>query len=161
MKVRVSKLNPGLRLTRALLRLLDGLTGWLPSVRKEAEHFKTGRRGEEAAYFYLRQHGYTIVARNWRGSGRRGELDLVGWEGKTLCFIEVKTRTGRSIVPAELAVDSEKQKELIGMSHLFRKRIPAGTPCRFDVVSVYLADPIEIELHKGAFEASRTGRARL
>lgn len=137
-------------LVRPILRLLDLFTSW--AIRHEAEHFKTGRRGEEAAYFYLRSHGYTIVARNWRTSGRRGELDLVGWEGETLCFIEVKTRTDRSIVPAELAVDSGKQKELIGMSYLFRKRIPAGTPCRFDIVSVYLSNPIEIELHKNAFE---------
>jgi putative endonuclease len=139
-------------LVRPVLRILDLLTSWLPSIRNEAEHFKTGRRGEEAAYFYLRRHGYTIVARNWRSSGRRGELDLVGWERDTLCFIEVKTRTDRSIVPAELAVDSEKRKELIGMSHLFRKRIPAGISCRFDIVSVYLSRPIEIELHKNAFE---------
>lgn len=144
---------------RFLLRTLDRLTGWLPSVRKEADHFKVARRGEEAAYFYLRQRGYTIVARNWRGSGRRGELDLVGWEGSTLCFIEVKTRTDRSIVPAQMAVDSSKRNELIGMSYLFRKRVPAGTPCRFDVVSVYLTEPIEIELRKGAFEPGtlRTG----
>lgn len=140
-------------LVRPVLRLLDVLTSWLPSVRKEAEHFKTGRRGEEAVYFYLRRHGYTVVARNWRAAGRRGELDLVGWEGNTLCFIEVKTRSERSMVPAELAVDSGKRKELIGMSYLYRKRLPSGTPCRFDVVSVYLSDPMEIELHRGAFES--------
>lgn len=140
-------------IVRPILRLLDLLTLWLPSIRYEPEHLKIGRRGEEAAYFYLRRHGYTIVARNWRSSGRRGELDLVGWESDILCFIEVKTRTDRSIVPAELAVDSEKRKELIGMSHLFRKRVPSGTSCRFDIVSVYLSDPIEIELHKNAFES--------
>jgi putative endonuclease len=145
-------------LVRPVLRLLDVLTSWFPSACKEAEHFKTGRRGEEAAYFYLRRCGYTIVARNWRAPGRRGELDLVGWDGETLCFIEVKTRSERSIVPAELAVDSGKRKELIGMSHLFRKRVPKGTPCRFDVVSVYLSDPIEIELHREAFESGRAGK---
>jgi putative endonuclease len=136
-----------------VLRILDVLTSWLPAVRGEAEHLKTGSRGEEAAYFYLRRHGYVIVARNWRAPGRRGELDLVGWEGDILCFIEVKTRTERSIVPAELAVDSGKRQELVGMSYLFRKHLPPGTPCRFDVVSVYLSDPMEIELHRGAFES--------
>jgi len=138
---------------RAILGLLDALTSRLPSAKREPEHFKTGRRGEEAAYFYLRRQGYTIIARNWRAAGRRGELDMVGWERDTLCFIEVKTRTDRSIVPAELSVDSGKRQELVGMSQLFRKKLPAGTPYRFDVVSVYLSQPIEIELHKGAFEA--------
>ena len=71
-------------IVRPILRLLDLLTLWLPSIRYEPEHLKIGRRGEEAAYFYLRRHGYTIVARNWRSSGRRGELDLVGWESDIL-----------------------------------------------------------------------------
>lgn len=159
MKLRRPKLSLGPNITRAILFGLDRLTGWLPSVRSEAEHFKVARRGEEAAYFYLRRQGYVIVAKNWRGSGRRGELDLVGWEGKTLCFVEVKTRTDRSIVPAEMAVDSSKRAELIGMSYLFRKKMPAGTPCRFDVVSVYLTDPITIELRKGAFDPERVRRS--
>ncbi len=142
-------------LLRPILRALDALTSWLPSVRNEPEHLKTGRRGEEAAYFYLRQRGYIIIARNWRSCGRRGELDLVGWDDGTLCIIEVKTRTERSLVPAQAAVDTGKQHELIGMSHLFRKHIPSGTPCRYDIVSVYLSDPVEIELQKGAFDPSR------
>jgi putative endonuclease len=80
---------------------------------------------------------------------------------ETLCFIEVKTRTARSIVPAEMAVDAEKQKELVGMSYLYRKHVPAGTPCRFDVVSVYLGDRVDIELRKGAFEPHRSGRSQI
>jgi putative endonuclease len=43
-------------------------------------HQRTGRRGEEDAYFYLRRRGYTIIARNYRSPHHRGELDLVGWE---------------------------------------------------------------------------------
>lgn len=147
-------------LVRPILRALDALTSWLPSVRNEPGHLTIGRRGEEAAYFFLRRRGYIIIARNWRCSGRRGELDLVGWDGDTLCIIEVKTRTERSLVPAQVAVDSRKQHELIGMSHLFRRHIPAGTPCRFDVVSVYLSNPAEIELQKGAFEARQFRRDR-
>src|SRR5512146_1040594 len=96
-------------LTKLALKTLDALTFWLPSVSSEPEHIKTGRRGEEAAYFYLRQIGYTIVARNWRGSGRRGEVDLVGWDAGTLCFIEVKTCGERGLIPAEAAVDTAKR----------------------------------------------------
>jgi putative endonuclease len=139
------------RLTKLALSALDVLTFWLPVVRNEPEHIKTGRRGEEAAYFYLRQIGYTIVARNWRGSGRRGELDMVGWDGGTLCFIEVKTRGERGLVPAEAAVDMAKRDELAGMAWLYRKKISSATPYRFDVVNVYLGTPMEIELLKDAF----------
>jgi len=139
------------RLTRAALKTLDALTSWLPRVRNEPEHIKTGRRGEDAAYFYLRQIGYTIVARNWRGSGRRGELDMVGWDGGTLCFIEVKTRGERGLVPAEAAVDMSKRDELAGMAWLYRKKISSTTPYRFDIVNVYLGPPMEIELLRDAF----------
>ena len=139
------------RFTQLALHTLDALTFWLPGIRSEPEHIKTGRRGEEAAYFYLQRVGYTIVARNWRGSGRRGEIDIVGWDGETLCFIEVKTRGERGLVPAEAAVDMAKRDELAGMARLYRKRIRSETPHRFDIVNVYLGPPMEIELMKGAF----------
>lgn len=138
-------------LIRTLLRLFDGATCWLPAVRKEPQHLKTGRRGEEHAYFYLRKHGYVIVAKNWRGGGK-GELDLIGWEGKTLCFIEVKTRTSRGEIPAEAAVGMKKRDELVATARLYGRRVAPGTPHRFDVVSVYLGKKIEIELLRGAFQ---------
>ena len=138
--------------TKAALRLLDVVTEWLPSVRKEPDHLKTGRRGEEEAYFYLRKHGYLIVARNWRGGGK-GELDLVGWEGKTLCFIEVKTRGSRGEIPAEAAVGMKKRDELVATARIYRRRVAPETPHRFDVVSVYMGDKVEIDLLRGAFEA--------
>jgi putative endonuclease len=139
------------RFTKIALHTLDTLTAWLPGVRTEPEHLKTGRRGEEAAYFYLQRVGYTIVARNWRGSGRRGEIDIVAWDGGTLCFVEVKTRGHRGLVPAEAAVDMAKRDELAGMARLYRRRIRSDTPHRFDVVNVYLGPPMEIELLKDAF----------
>jgi putative endonuclease len=137
---------------QALLKMLDGLTGWLPSVRKEPDHLKTGRRGEEHAYFYLRKHGYVIVAKNWRGGGK-GELDLIGWEGKTLCFIEVKTRGSRGEIPAEAAVGMKKRDDLVATARLYRRRVAPETPHRFDVVSVYLGKKVEIELLRDAFHA--------
>src|SRR5215471_3026942 len=96
------------RLTRAAVRLLDSaarFSGRLPSI---APHHATGRSGEEEAYFYLRSLGYVMVARNWRSPHRKGELDLVGWDGDVLCFIEVKTRSSRDFMPAEVAVNHEK-----------------------------------------------------
>src|SRR5215472_6912103 len=98
------------KLTRLTLRALDSLANLLPRTRSLPEHLRTGRRGEEEAYFYLRRHGYIIIARNYRSPASRSELDMVGWDGDTLCFIEVKTRTTRKIMPAEAAVDGEKQR---------------------------------------------------
>jgi putative endonuclease len=129
--------------------LLDRVLGWFPG--HEAEHLRTGRTGEESAYFFLRSRGYTMVARNWRTVSRRGEIDLIGWDDGTLCFIEVKTRGARSVVPAEFAVDREKQEELRMMARVYMRRM-GRVETRFDVVSVYLegGEP-ELELRKDAF----------
>ncbi|HWR37358.1 MAG TPA: YraN family protein [Clostridia bacterium] len=141
--------------TQFAIRMLDRLTAALPKRESDTlpKHLIVGQRGEEAAYFWLRQHGYTIVARNWRSPHARGELDLIGWEEGELCFIEVKTRSSKGIVPAEMAVTRDKQYELIGMARLYMRRMPRETVSRFDVVSVYLCedcDP-EIQLIRNAF----------
>jgi len=100
------------RLSQATLRALDWLTSHTLPPDDLPPHQRTGRRGEEDAYFYLRRKGYVIIARNYRSPHHGGELDLVGWDKDTLCFIEVKTRTTRDVKPAEAAVDRDKEREL-------------------------------------------------
>src|SRR5580692_3055963 len=53
----------------------------------------TGVRGETYAYWYLRRNGYVMIARNFTNRGMKGEIDLVGYDGETVAFVEVKTRT--------------------------------------------------------------------
>ena len=139
-------------LTRLTLRAFDSLIRFLPRKDSTPQHLHTGRRGEEAAYFYLREQGYVMIARNYRSPRSRSELDLVGWDGDTLCFIEVKTRTTRHIMPAEAAVDAEKQHDLSRVAREFLRKIKGDPPFRFDIVSVYLesGEP-EIELFRNAF----------
>ena len=142
------------RFTQATVRALD----WVAERTLPAEdipaHQRTGRRGEEDAYFYLRRLGYVIVARNFRSSRRRGEIDLIGWDKNVLCFIEVKTRTTRDVKPAEAAVDRDKQRGLAAVADEYLRH--SAQPCewRFDVVTVYYeaksSQPL-IELFRNAF----------
>jgi len=143
-------------LTHTAIRLLDRV---IPNRRDQGSprHHRTGRRGEEEAYFYLRKHGYIMVARNYRCSRRRGEIDLVGWNEGLLCFIEVKTRTSHDVKPAEAAVDRDKRRELAGMARDYRRRLREEVPWRFDVISVYYENAEmhpHIELFKNAFTVS-------
>jgi putative endonuclease len=141
----------GARLTQLSLRALDSIAKFLPAKTSDPRH-ATGRHGEEEAYFYLRRLGYVIIARNYRSPRSRSELDLVGWDGDTLCFIEVKTRSTRNFIPAEAAVDAEKQRDLSHVTREFLRKVKSEPPVRFDVVSVYLAgSKPEIELFKDAF----------
>jgi putative endonuclease len=49
-----------------------------------------GRLGEELAAAHLRRLDFSVLARNVRT--RRGEIDLIAFDGATLVFAEVKTR---------------------------------------------------------------------
>ncbi|HLQ52375.1 MAG TPA: YraN family protein [Terriglobales bacterium] len=122
------------RLTRMAIRTLDAIA----PQRKKAGHLVTGEQGEEEAYFYLRRSGYVIVARNFRSPRRRGEIDLIGWEGDVLCFIEVKTRTSRAVMPAEAAVDEAKQRELVAVAREYLRPLAGKPAARFDILSIYL-----------------------
>ncbi|MEO8870638.1 MAG: YraN family protein [Granulicella sp.] len=122
-----------------------------------AAHLDTGLRGERAALFYLRRSGYTVVAARWKSPKMRGDVDLIGWDGDWLCFIEVKTRTARDMSPAESAVDRDKQKMLRRLARAYMRAFPEEArrviPVRFDVVSVYfLESGTEFEVFQGAFE---------
>ena len=127
-----------------------------PEERGQSEIQDLGVRGETLAYWYLRQAGYTIVARNWRARSGAGELDLVGWEGPILAFVEVKARTSQAAGPPEEAVSPNKQKRVIKAAREYvrqLKRRPLS--CRFDVVSVSLhpKEGLQVRLIKDAFKA--------
>lgn len=120
------------------------------------EHLVTGRRGERAAFFYLRRNGFVVTARGWRSHIARGDLDLVAWEGDTLCFVEVKTRTTRLVATAESAVDESKRKILLRLARHYLRQLPEQeVAVRFDILSVYLeAGAAEFELFRGVFDWS-------
>jgi putative endonuclease len=159
------------RLTEATLRALDWLAAHALPPENMPAHQRTGRRGEEDAYFYLRRRGYTIIARNYHSPNHRGELDLVGWERDVLCFIEVKTRTTHDVKPAEAAVDRDKRRELSLVARDFLRQMPPscqqgtqparlsrdGVEWRFDVLAVYYERGTRqpsFELFQNAFPVS-------
>lgn len=106
--------------------------------------------------FYLRRHGFTVIAHDWQSGRAPGDLDLVAWEGETLCFVEVKTRSQRGMATAEAAIDSHKRKTLRRLAGHYLRQLPADIATRFDVISIYLqADsPLQkadVELFRNAF----------
>lgn len=94
-----------------------------------------GLQGEALVADYLRNNGFQLVAHGYYC--RFGEIDLIAWEGNTLCFIEVKTRTNLEMgVPREY-VTPAKQKKLrkTALFYLSEKKLDCF--CRFDVAEVY------------------------
>jgi putative endonuclease len=143
-----------LRLLEQFVHASDSLATHLKRGSMLPAHLELGRRGEEAAYFYLRRHGYTIVARDWRSGKVRGDLDLVAWEGTTLCFIEVKTRSSRTVATAEAAIDDDKTRVLRRLARQYLLAVPTvPDQVRFDVVAIYEdTKPLDIELVRAAFD---------
>lgn len=110
-------------------------------------HLELGRRGEELAAAYLVNAGYRLVAANFSlpvGRNRAGavinvEIDLVAYEGETLCFVEVKSRASDWFAPPEANVDRRKQRQIARAARAYRRMFDlTGAPYRYDVVSVVL-----------------------
>lgn len=93
-----------------------------------------GDRGENVAARFLRNLGYRIIIRNFRCEA--GEIDIIARDGKTLVFVEVKTRSYDEPSPEE-QVHSSKQHQLTRVARIYLSRY--GTPrppARFDVIAI-------------------------
>ena len=133
---------------------------WLSLIRERFQSLfappSLGRRGEDAAARYLKKLGYIIVARGHRDN--IGEIDLVAVDGRTVVFIEVKTRTSHDAGHPADAVDGKKQQRLTRLALSYMKRHDLlECAARFDVVAVtWPADNGRptIEHFKSAFDAT-------
>jgi putative endonuclease len=106
-----------------------------------------GQLGESYAAAYLDQIGYRIVAanftlpvgRNLRGAIINAEIDLIAYDGDTLCFIEVKTRASDWFAPPQVNVDKRKRRQITRAARVYRQMLGIkNEPHRFDVVTVVL-----------------------
>ena len=97
-----------------------------------------GRAGEEHAERFLRRRrGYRIVTRNYRCPA--GEIDLIALDGRTVVFVEVKTRADREHADPQDAVNPAKQRRLLRSAEFFLRQTQSqDRACRFDVVAIAL-----------------------
>jgi putative endonuclease len=112
-----------------------------------------GRRGEDEAARFLESRGYKVLDRNYRC--RYGEIDIVARDGKTVVFVEVKTRgSDRFGTPAD-SVDARKQKKILLTSQFYiESNRLFDSDLRFDVVGIEMnGGRFAFELVKNAFEA--------
>src|ERR1043166_7426037 len=125
-----------------------------------AQHFELGARGEDLAIEHLEMMGYCIVpanfilpiGRNTRDVIVTAEIDVVAYDGPTLCFIEVKTRASDEIALPQTNVDLRKRRQIARAARGYRKMFGLmKAPYRYDVVTVVAkpaADFPRIELLK-------------
>lgn len=108
--------------------------------------------GEGRACKHVATLGYRIVKRNFR-FGKVGEIDIVAYDGETLVFIEVKTRSDYSFGTPEASVDARKQSQLKRVAKMYYYvNGLSDVVCRFDVIAVeFVKNQVEIRHHQNAF----------
>jgi putative endonuclease len=129
-----------------------------------AERFRPlslGEQGERHAARHLRRRlKYTIVATRRRL--RYGEIDIVAVDGKTVVFIEVKTRRSETGPRPALAVDEHRRQRMTRAATAFLKSHGLlDYPARFDIVEVIWpaeAKRPQILHHPNAFAAVGEGQ---
>ena len=114
-----------------------------------------GRAGEDLAAKHLQSLGYRIIARRERVL--RGDIDIVALDGRTVVFVEVRSRSDtRHGHPAE-TVGPVKQRRIAELANAYiRRHRLQDCQVRIDVVTVRFGtdgEPPIVEHFENAFES--------
>jgi putative endonuclease len=136
---------------------LSFLRGWLS---KRGRLPSLGKQGEDAAAKFLRRQGFRILARSV--DSPLGELDIVAVDGRTVVFVEVKTRRSSDAGHPTEAVDSRKEQRMTqaALAYLKANRL-LNYAARFDVVAITWPEDARqptIEHYKNAFSPVGIGQ---
>ena len=102
-----------------------------------------GKRGETVAARWLQVHGWSIAERRFQNGHR--DIDLIATRpecdsGRTVAFVEVKTRSTNSFGGPVAQVGWRKQRELSRSAKVWMSRFQRpGDTFRFDVIGVILS----------------------
>ena len=112
-----------------------------------------GDAGEALAEAHLRRLGWRILGRNLHV--RAAEVDLLALDGRTLCFVEVRLRSGPRFGSPEESFDARKQRRLREAARrvLATRTLPRFRNVRFDLIAIDASrTPPELRHHKGVIE---------
>ena len=114
-----------------------------------------GSGNERLALSFLESHGYKIETTNARFPV--GEIDVIAWHNKVLCFIEVRSTSSDEWGGPLATVTWSKQQRVIRAAQWYLQRLPQQPEeIRFDVLGITLesAQTPCYDLVLGAFEAT-------
>lgn len=117
----------------------------------EAAHLALGRWGENEASQFLKNAGYKILRRNFRGP-HGGEVDIVCRDQEVLVFVEVKTRTDEQFGSPSKAVNRKKQRLIVKAAMVWLRMLDMpDIAFRFDIIEVLDEKPTQIHHIESAF----------
>lgn len=127
-----------IRLVKTMCRRLAALRDALFGRRaKETGNSLTGKWGEDVAARFLKEGGYSIIARRVRPDREGDEIDIVAQRDGVLVIVEVKTRADESFGRPAISVNRRKRDALRRGAVAYLRR--AGNPrmrVRFDIIEV-------------------------
>lgn len=104
-----------------------------------------GNMGEAFVAEYLKKKGYIISARNYRC--RFGEIDVIAENNDEILFVEVKTRSERSVIRPYEYVNIAKQRKIFVTASIYLQNNGFGLKPRFDVAEVFTDDGGKMRLN--------------
>jgi putative endonuclease len=111
-----------------------------------ADSYALGLLGERIAAKWLRSRGWRVLEHRFQNGHR--DLDLVVQRGKTVAFVEVKTRSDLSFGGPVSAIDFYKLQQLRRSALVWMARHGrSGTEYRIDVVAVWITEKLVKILH--------------
>lgn len=117
-----------------------------------ATHNILGKIGENTAYKFLINIGYSIIETNWRY--KKNEVDIIAKDGEEIVFVEVKTRSSGDFSDAHMAIDWKKIKAIVKTADAYVKYKNIDTPVRFDTICIIEnVNSCKIEHIKDAFSS--------
>ncbi len=119
-----------------------------------ASRDELGRRGENEAARHLKALGYRIVGQRERVL--RGDIDIVALDGRTVVFVEVRSRSDTEHGHPAETVGAQKQRRIaeLAAAYIRRHRLEDQS-VRIDVVAVTFPDggPPIVEHYQNAFDS--------
>ena len=106
----------------------------------------SGQQAEQTACDYLQQHGLVLLEQNYHC--RRGEVDLIMRDDKTLVFVEVRARRSDRFGSALESITANKQSRIIATAQHYLQQNRLQQNCRFDVVALRIAQTAESQQHQ-------------
>ncbi len=106
----------------------------------------SGQQAEQTACDYLQQHGLVLLEQNYHC--RRGEVDLIMRDDKTLVFVEVRARRSDRFGSALESITANKQSRIIATAQHYLQQNRLQQNCRFDVVALRIVQTADSQQHQ-------------
>jgi putative endonuclease len=100
----------------------------------EPSNLILGKQAESLAVAFLKDKGFTILARNWRN--RFEEIDIVAEKSDMLIIVEVKARKGKKYGMPYEQVGLKKQRLLVNAAEAYILKSNVNKETRFDIISI-------------------------